>query len=118
MGKDWYDENIFLNLLWLISGVVYVPIFLVAYIICKTKGIELPKWIKWWGNRVDNFTDQIMEWIHCHKIPYSEKIWPKKWPQGLQFNISCIMKNRETTWDIIRPHGCWPNCDPEDEICN
>jgi hypothetical protein len=105
--KDWYDENIFMNIFWLISGIAWLPISGIAKIAYGDN--ELPKWIRWWGNRVDNLPDAIKEWIHCHDIPFTDK----------QINISRWMKNRETYGKIIRPRrdpagNCWSNCDPED----
>jgi hypothetical protein len=107
--KEWYDKNVWLNILWFISGIVWLPIYLVTWAIFKRNAPdeELPKWIRWWGNRVDNLPDQVKEWLHCHRIPWT----------NYQLNISFLMKNRTTTWDIIRKHGCYPNCDPEDCAC-
>ena len=103
MVKEWYDKNIFLNIFWFISGIVWLPIYLVTIPMDKR-----PKWLRWWGNRVDNFPDLLKEWIHCHDIP-SDK----------QINISRWMKNRTTFGKLIRPRrdpdgNCWSNCDPED----
>jgi hypothetical protein len=97
--KHWYDTNVFVNILWFISGIVWLPIYVVT-IPMK----ERPKWLRWWTNRVDNIVDQGKEWLHCRKIPFTNK----------QINISFMMKNRTTTWDIIREHKKWSNCDPED----
>lgn len=55
-------------------------------------------------NIIDGPVDKVKEWIHCHKIPFI----------NYQINISFIMMNRKTTWDIIRKHKKYPNCDPED----
>lgn len=57
-------------------------------------------------NLIDGPIDWIKEWIHCRKIPFT----------NYQINISFLMRNRETTWDIIRRHGNYPNCDPEDNV--
>jgi hypothetical protein len=55
-------------------------------------------------NIVDGPFDKFKEWLHCHKIPFT----------NYQLNISFFMKNRTTSWDIIRKHKKWANCDPED----
>lgn len=100
MTKNEADKNVWLNIFWFISGIVWLPIYLVTIPMD-----ERPKWLRWWGNRVDNLVDQFKEWVHCHKIPWTNK----------QINISIIMQNRKPkTWDIIREHKDWPNCDPED----
>jgi hypothetical protein len=99
LSKDESDKNLWLNIFWFLSGIVWLPIYLGTFWMK-----ERPKWLRWWGNRVDNLGDQIMEFFHCHKIPFTNK----------QINISFLMKNRETTWDIIRENKKWPNCDPED----
>lgn len=97
------NRNPFTDFLWLISGAVWLPIYLVT----RPFGYDA-KWLRWWGNRVDNFPDALKEAIHCGRIPFSGN-------PGYQFNISVIMKNREPkTWDIIRKHKDYDNCDPED----
>ena len=65
---------------------------------------SLPKWLRWIINRIDDPFDAVLQWLHCHRIPFT----------GYQLNLSCLMKNRQTTWDIIRPAGNYSNCDPED----
>ena len=55
-------------------------------------------------NIIDGPVDKVKEWIHCHKIPFI----------NYQINISFIMMNRKTTWNIIRKHQKYDNCDPED----
>jgi len=60
--------------------------------------------IKDFINIIDGPVDKVKEWIHCHKIPFI----------NYQINISFIMMNRKTTWDIIRKHQKYDNCDPED----
>lgn len=103
--KEWYDTNVWINILWMISGIFWLPIYLIFKLIEQ----ELPKWLRWWGNRVDNLVDQTKEWIHCHDIPYKD----------YHINISRWMKNRTTFGNLIRPRrdpdgNCWSNCDPED----
>lgn len=104
MPENDVDKYFLLNVFWLISGIVWLPIYIVYEILERLNVTKKPKWVKWWGNRVDNLPDALMEWLHCHKIPFTNK----------QLNISFLMKNRTTTWDIIREHKPWPNCDPED----
>lgn len=54
-------------------------------------------------NILDTPIDYVKELFHCSKLPF-----------GYQLNISFIMKNRRTTWDIIRKQGYYDNCDPQD----
>lgn len=65
---------------------------------------RLPKWLRWIINRIDDPFDTCLEFLHCHRIPLTR----------YQLNLSFLMKNRETSWDIIRGHGKYSNCDPED----
>jgi hypothetical protein len=65
---------------------------------------KLPKWLRWLINRIDDPFDAVLEFLHCHRIPF-----------GYQLNLSFLMKNRETSWDIIRKHKWYDNCDPEDK---
>ena len=89
-----------ISFLFLLSGIAWVPLWLVINVILGAD----PKWLRWWGNRVDNLPDAVKEWLHCHRLPF-----------GYQLNISVIMKNRKPkTWDIIRKWGYYKNCDPED----
>jgi len=112
MTDKWYDKknNWILNILWLLSGVVWLPIYGAWCLFTWDFSQDSkPKWLRWWGNRVDNLPDQLKEFIHCHDIPWTDK----------QINISFMMKNRETYGKIIRPRrdpdgNCWSNCDPED----
>jgi hypothetical protein len=68
--------------------------------------IGIAKAFKWFGNRIDDPIDAIKEWLHCRKIPWI----------NYQLNISFLMKNRTTSWDIIRKHHHgYLNCDPEDK---
>jgi len=104
--KQWYDKNMFISFLFLLSGIVWLPIYggwcLFTW---DSSQDSKPKWLRWWGNRVDNFPDLLKEWIHCHKIPWTNK----------QINISQWMRNRKEPYrPIIREHKKWDNCDPED----
>jgi len=54
-------------------------------------------------NLIDDYPDYIKERMHGAHLPF-----------GLELNISFLMKNRKTTWDIIRKRGDYPNEDPED----
>lgn len=60
-------------------------------------------WLRDLENWIDDPVDWLKEWLHCAKLPF-----------GLQLNISFLMQNRRTTWDIIRLQGTYDNCDPED----
>jgi hypothetical protein len=67
---------------------------------------KLPKWIRWPINRIDNIPDAIVEWLHCHRLPF-----------GRQLNMAFIMKNRgKPYWPIFRKWGRYDNCDPEDLV--
>ena len=65
---------------------------------------RLPKWLRWAINRVDDPFDAVLEFLHCHRLPF-----------GRQLNLSFLMKNRQTSWDVIRRQGTYANCDPEDQ---
>lgn len=61
------------------------------------------KWMKDWVNIFDDYPDYIKEKLHGMHLPF-----------GYELNISFLMMNRETTWDIIRKQGDYDNSDPED----
>lgn len=61
------------------------------------------EWIKDFENLFDDYPDWVKEKIHGMHIPF-----------GYEINISFLMKNRKTTWDIIRKQGDYENSDPED----
>lgn len=110
MSDNWYDNSWILNIFWFLSGAIWLPIYIVWSLVTRDFSQDSkPKWLRWWGNRVDNLIDQLKEWLHCHKIPFTD----------YQLNISCIMKNRDPYGYLIRPNkdpdgNCWSNCDPED----
>ena len=54
-----------------------------------------------------NIIDDPIDWV-------KEKLHGMRLPFGYELNISFLMANRDTTWDIIRPYGDYPNSDPED----
>jgi hypothetical protein len=54
-------------------------------------------------NVIDDPIDELKEYLHCMPLPF-----------GYQLNISFLMSNRKTTWDIIRKQGVYENCDPAD----
>ncbi len=111
MAKEWYDKNTALNVFWLISGVVWLPIYLFFEILQRIIGPvapDKPKWVRWWGNRVDNLPDQLIQYLHCGPcIPVINK----------SLNLAFMMKNRvEPYWPVLRDCGVfYPNCDQEDE---
>jgi hypothetical protein len=61
------------------------------------------KWMKDWVNIFDDYPDYVKEKLHGMHLPF-----------GYELNISFLMMNRETTWDIIRKQGDYDNSDPED----
>jgi len=67
------------------------------------RGQSLNWYLRNFINLIDDPFDAAKEWIHCRPLPF-----------GLQLNISFLMKNRPTTWDIIRKSGTYDNCDPDD----
>ena len=81
----------------------------------KTKIEEIKDYFKQWPsqtwdwrwrnleNLVDDPVDAVKEKLHGMKLPF-----------GYELNISFMMQNRPTTWDIIRKQGDYPNDDPED----
>lgn len=54
-------------------------------------------------NIIDDPIDWVKEALHGMHLPF-----------GYELNISCLMANRKTTWDIIRKQGNYSNSDPED----
>lgn len=54
-------------------------------------------------NIFDDPIDAVKEKLHGMHLPF-----------GYELNISFMMKNRPTTWDIIRKRGDYSNEDPED----
>lgn len=106
--KDWYDKNIFLNILWLISGIIWVPLYIIYEIILRIGEFTFtkkPKWFTWWGNRVDNLPDAVIQYLHCKCIPGINR----------SLNLAFMMKNRPRPyWPILRKCRFYDNCDPED----
>jgi hypothetical protein len=93
------------DVLWLVSGGLWVPLWLIINVCMRCD----PKWLRWWGNRVDNLPDAIKEFLHCCKIPFID----------YQLNLAFMMKNRSRPYQLIRkvpPSGqYYQNCDPEDK---
>lgn len=85
----WFWPIIYFVVFWSVFGGLYCLIF--------------KKSIKGFSNILDDVIDMFKEWLHCHPLPF-----------GYQLNISFMMMNRKTTWDIIRKQGKYDNCDPED----
>jgi hypothetical protein len=56
-----------------------------------------------WLNIIDDYPDWVKEKLHGMHLPF-----------GYELNISFLMVNRKTTWDIIRKQGDYDNSDPED----
>lgn len=74
---------------------------LISFKVWREKGFK--KWCEDLENLVDDPVDWVKEKIHGMHIPF-----------GYEVNISFMMKNRKTTWDIIRKQGGYENSDPED----
>lgn len=68
----------------------------------RTWGWRFKKFI----NIIDGPVDWVKEALHGMRLPF-----------GYELNISFAMRNRPTTWDIIRKRipGGYPNSDPEDK---
>ena len=92
---------------WILWPFLTIGFFIVWPIACLIKGYEWTRdgWLRDWENYIDDPFDFCKEWIHCRRLPFT----------NYQINISFLMNHRETTWDIIRPHGDYSNCDPEDK---
>lgn len=61
-------------------------------------------WLRDWENWIDDPIDWIKEWLHCHPIPFTNRV----------LNISFLMMNRKTTWNIFA-YKDEVDCDPEDQ---
>ena len=61
----------------------------------------------WRLKKFINIIDDPIDWV-------KEKLHGMNLPFGYELNISCLMANRLTTWDIIRKQGNHFNDDPED----
>jgi hypothetical protein len=81
----------------------------------KKKRLELKTLVSRWSEkstdwrlrRLENLFDDPIDW-------FKEKLHGMHLPFGYELNISFLMKNRQTTWDIIRKQGDYHNSDPED----
>ena len=87
---------------WPFLALGFAVVFPFCYLI---KGWEWTRdgWLRDWEDYIDDPIDFLKEMAHCGKLLF-----------GYQLNISFLMNNRETTWDIIRKDGNYSNCDPED----
>jgi len=74
-----------------------------AKMIRKWPERSLWKNIRTFINLIDDPIDYVKEAIHGFHLPF-----------GYEINISCLMANRTTTWDLIRKQGDYANSDPED----
>ncbi len=90
--------------LWMLSGIVYFPIRLYYKLFTELQD-PIPKWIRWWGNRVDNLTDWVVESLHCRRIPWTNS----------ELNMSRLMNNRTSEGKWIRPYKIshYRNCFPK-----
>jgi hypothetical protein len=86
-------------------GIKTWPEFKEAWEKVKRKWPERDFWtnMKKLVNLVDDYPDWVKEKIHGAHIPF-----------GMEINISFLMCNRTTSWDIIRKQGDYHNSDPED----
>jgi hypothetical protein len=90
-------------LAWPFMFLGFVVVFPFAYPFVGRKRDGKNTWLKNWEDYIDDPIDWMKEKLHCARLPF-----------GYQLNISFIMLNRETTWDIIRRDGKYGNCDPDD----
>jgi len=97
------EHSIFYWLIWPFAAISFVIVWFFVFIFIHFRYKEID-WLRKWENYVDDPIDGIKEWLHCRRIPFT----------NYQLNISFLMMNRKTTWDIIRKHKKWENCDPED----
>lgn len=86
-----------------LSAPVFVIVFVSIFIFGGWESTR-SGWLRDWENYIDDPIDYCKEWLHCRRLPFT----------NYQINISFLFQNRETTWDIIRKHGKYDNCDPED----
>jgi hypothetical protein len=63
--------------------------------------------VRWFLRNLVNLVDDYPDWV-------KEKLHGMKLPFGYELNISFFMRNRPTTWNIIRKQGDYFNDDPED----
>jgi hypothetical protein len=61
----------------------------------------------WFFKKVENLLDDPIDYV-------KEALHGMHLPCGYELNISFLMRNRETSWDIIRKQGSYSNEDPED----
>lgn len=59
-------------------------------------------WLREWEDYIDDPIDFVKEYLHCAPLPF-----------GYHLNISFLMRNRATTWNIITKGLV--DCDPEDD---
>jgi len=86
--------------LWPILTLGFILVFPFAY---PFVGRNTGSWLRDWEDYIDDPFDWLKEKLHGMKLPF-----------GYELNISFLMMNRETTWDIIRKQANWSNEDPED----
>lgn len=88
-------------LLWLPMTLGFLIVFPVAYPIV---GRQTGSWLRDWEDYIDDPIDWVKEWLHCHPLPF-----------GYFLNISPIMMNRKTSWNIVTKNIECVDCDHEDE---
>ena len=87
-------------LAWPFMTAGFILTFPVAYWFV---GRDTGTWLRDWEDYIDDPIDWCKEALHGLKLPF-----------GYELNISFLMMNRDTSWDVIRKQGDWPNKDPED----
>lgn len=94
LSKQWLTLFAYYLVVWGIFFVLYWLLFQKESIghICRD-----------FINIIDDPIDELKERLHCMPLPF-----------GYQLNISFLMSNRKTSWDIIRKRGVYDNCDPAD----
>jgi hypothetical protein len=88
---------------WVLWLPLTVGFLLVLPIGLLTVGRKTGTWLRRWEDYIDDPIDYLKEKVHGAPVPF-----------GYEINISFLMMNRETSWDVLRKRGTYPNSDPLD----